>query len=240
MKGDFLEQAVTSSPSRQRDHRHAPFRSGTCPICAVQSQALFDFFADAQYVLATTEAAQRTFAQERGFCDVHTWQFQRVASPQGLSQGYAWLIDAGIAELRRLVEQPIEAIIARLDTFLSSQTCAACRLLRETERTQLSEFLAQITTPDGRELYTRSPGLCLPHLRAVLLTLPPWAVVEYFLQEQARHLEEIPEDMRSYVLKRDALRRELHNRDEETAWRRALVQLAGEPSVSMPRDSVRR
>jgi hypothetical protein len=38
--------------------------------------------------------------------------------------------------------------------------------------------------------------------------------------------------MRSYVLKRDALRRGLQNRDEETAWRRALVQLAGEPSVA--------
>ncbi|MBI1880585.1 MAG: hypothetical protein HYR94_20600 [Chloroflexi bacterium] len=142
--------------------------------------------------------------------------------------------------MRRLVEQPIEAIVARLDTFLSSQTCAACWLLQETERTQVSEFLAQITTPAGRELYPRSPGLCLPHLRAVLLTLPPRAVVEYLLQEQVRHLEEISEDMRSYVLKREALRRGLHNRDEETAWQRALVQLAGEQSVCMPRDSVRR
>jgi hypothetical protein len=47
-------------------------------------------------------------------------------------------------------------------------------------------------------------------------------------------LEEISEDMRSYTLKRDALRRGLLNSHEKNAWRRALVQLVGERTVRTP------
>jgi hypothetical protein len=41
-------------------------------------------------------------------------------------------------------------------------------------------------------------------------------------------LEEIAEDMHTYMLKREALRRGLLNENEERAWLRALLQLSGE------------
>jgi len=223
-----LKQAAL--PLRSQQHL-ATLRSTTCPICAAQGQALFDFFVDVQYALSKTQAAQRALAQERGFCSVHTWQFQQVASPQGISEGYAFLVEATATELRRLAGQPGEEIVARLGTFLSREGCAACQVLRETEAAQLDRFLAQIAAPEGQELYAQSAGLCLPHLRTSLAASPPRAVADFLVQEQVRHLEEISEDMRGYVLKRDALRRGLYNRDEEIAWRRALVQLAGEQTV---------
>jgi hypothetical protein len=48
------------------------------------------------------------------------------------------------------------------------------------------------------------------------------------LEEQSRHLEELSEDMRNYVLKREAIRRDLLNDNEENAWSRALIQMVGE------------
>ena len=54
----------------------ANLRSGTCPVCAAQTQTIFDFFAQWQYRLASDAAAQRAFAAGGGFCAVHTWQFQ--------------------------------------------------------------------------------------------------------------------------------------------------------------------
>jgi len=227
----FIEQAVTSRPTQpQPGGRRLSLRSRTCPICAAQGQALFDFFVDAQYALSKTDQARRAFAQEHGLCRVHTWQFQQVASPQGISEGYALLIEAAASELRRSVAQPTDEIVAHIETLLAKD-CPACQVLKETESTRLGQFLEQIATPEGQELYEESQGLCLPHLHAALAACPSRATVEFLLREQVRRLEEVAEDMRSYLLKRDALRRGLHNQDEETAWRRALVQLAGEQSV---------
>jgi hypothetical protein len=51
------------------------------------------------------------------------------------------------------------------------------------------------------------------------------------MRAHVQRLEELSEDMRSYTLKRDALRRGLLNDQEEEAWRRALVQLVGERNL---------
>jgi hypothetical protein len=70
--------------------------------------------------------------------------------------------------------------------------------------------------------------LCLSHLQAILVDNPPKKIREFLLLEQARHFEDLSEDMHNYTLKRDAIRRGLLNSNEENAWRRALVQLVGE------------
>ncbi len=242
--GEVIERAVAATvkaslSEQRRGSRN--LRGGTCPICFAQGQAVFDFFARWQYTLSTSDVAQRASMSSRGFCPVHTWQFQQMASPLGISEGYAPLIEASAAELRRLAgiagEAP-ERIGAHIDALLPGiETCAACRVLRETETGQIDRVLTQISTPSGREAYSRSEGLCLPHLRAALMAAaalpilaasPEGQAGEFLLREQIRILEEISEDMRSYTLKRDALRRQLTNSQEENAWKRALVQLVGE------------
>jgi hypothetical protein len=45
---------------------------------------------------------------------------------------------------------------------------------------------------------------------------------------------QLSEDLHSYALKRDALRRGLLNATEESAWRRVLVELTGERAVLGP------
>jgi hypothetical protein len=62
----------------------------------------------------------------------------------------------------------------------------------------------------------------------VLSTPPAQDIADFLIAEETNRLEEISEDMHSYVLKRDALRSGLLNSNEEYAWRRALLQLAGE------------
>ncbi len=54
------------------------------------------------------------------------------------------------------------------------------------------------------------------------------AIAEFLLRKQVRRLENLADDLRSYTLKRDALRRGLLHQEEEDAWRLALVQLVGE------------
>ena len=234
-----IDQAIDTSRSLAREPGggQAKARMRTCPVCAEQGEALFAFFAKWQYRLATDPTAQRAFAVNRGLCPVHTWQLQEMASPQGLSDGYALLIETLAVELSRLIEHGTEHAAAPLDALLASTaTCAACRLVRETAAEQVEQLLALLTTREGREDYASSAGLCLPHLQVALThvedssdgTIKNSEVAEFLLRGQVRWLENLAEDLRSYTLKRDALRRGLLHREEEYAWRHALVQLVGE------------
>lgn len=228
-----LDRAVQESQIKQAqlDDRKL-LRSRTCPICDAQVQAIFDFFAHWQYALAKDRSAQQSFATARGFCYVHTWQFEQLASPQGISEGYVPLIDATTNDLRKLLARPLDEAAAQLEELLpNTDHCAACQVLRETETNLIDKILNQLASREGQEQYARSRGLCVPHLCAVLATLPMADIAEFLVRSQIQHLEEISEDMRSYMLKREALRRGWQNADEGNAWRRALVQLTGERNV---------
>jgi hypothetical protein len=234
-----IEQAIAASRSSTHEARgrQPDARTSTCPICLAQAQALFAFFAKWQYMLATDSTAQRAFAAEHGFCPVHTWQFQEMASPQGISDGYAPLIEALAVQLARLLDSPPEHPATSLSAFMANPaTCPACRVVQETATEQIDHFLASLITAEGREDYTASAGLCLPHVQETLAhaetsvdgTGAARTVSEFLLREQVRRLENLAEDLRAYTLKRDALRRGLLHREEANAWRRALVQLVGE------------
>jgi predicted GTPase len=234
-----IEQAIDASrsPDREAGVGHVNVRTRTCPVCSAQGHALFAFFAKWQYRLAMDTTAQRAFAAKRGLCPVHTWQFQEMASPQGISDGYAPLIETMAVELSRLIEHGAERAAAPLQALLAdATTCAACRLVRETAAEQIEQLLVYLVTAEGYEDYASSAGLCLPHLQAALAhvehsvdgTLEHSVVARFLLREQVRRLENLAGDLRSYTLKRDALRRGLLHQEEEHAWRRALVQLVGE------------
>jgi hypothetical protein len=235
-----IEQAIASgrSPSRGIGSKHVKARTRSCPICAAQGQALFNFFAQWQYTLATDASAQQAFAASGGLCPIHTWQFQEMASPQGISEGYAPLIEMLAAELTRLFEEGAGERAAALlaDRLASSATCPACRLVRETAAEQAAQLLVHLTMAEGREDYASSAGLCLPHLQIVLAHLERSgsesseraAIGGFLLSELVRRLEDLAEDLHNYTLKRDAYRRGLLRQEEADAWRRALIQLVGE------------
>jgi hypothetical protein len=233
-----IEQAIDASREPARTSgAQATRHVRTCLACTAQGQALFAFFAKWQYRLATDTTAQHAFAARRGLCPIHTWQFQEMASPQGISNGYAPLIEAMAVELSHLIEQGAEHAAVPLAALLADDiTCPACRLLRETAVEQIEQLLAYLVTVEGREVYASSMGLCFPHLQATLAhvehsvdgSIELSVIAEFLLREQVLRLENLADDLHSYSLKRDALRRGLLHQEEEHAWRHALVQLVGE------------
>jgi GTP-binding protein EngB required for normal cell division len=203
--------------------------TGGCPICEALGHAVFDFFVRLQSALVTSAEARRSFAATHGLCCVHTWQFQQIASPQAVSDGYAPLIEQTAAALGRGPEAGSADLATWCDGLLASRdTCPACAALRQTEKEQVGRWLAGVAGAADRDVTRRARALCLPHARAVLATQPEAAIARRLLAAQARQLEEIAEDMRSYGLKRAALRSGLNNTDEERAWVRALLRMAGQ------------
>jgi hypothetical protein len=204
----------------------------TCPVCAAQQEALFSFFAHWQYELATKETARRAFTSAGGFCAVHTWQFERIASPSGISIGYAPLLEAAASQLQKLTSGSTSEAAQQIGSLIQTTgRCPACRLLREIEQAEADKFLQRMSTAAGRADYQQSVGVCLPHLQTILARDGAADVGQLLIAEQVRHFEETAENMRSYALKHAATRRWLQNRDERTAYWRALTQLIGERNV---------
>jgi ribosome biogenesis GTPase A len=222
-----------------------PRRASPCPICAEQADALFTFFARWQYALATDPATRARFAGAGGFCPAHTWQFQQIASPQTLTTAYVVLVEAAAVALaggstgRRSADVgPSRSEVAAVQPAgvrpRVSATCAACDLLRSTAASRIEELLRGLASDAGRERYSATDGLCLPHLDQAMASSSGDALREFLVRHQAGRLEELSEDMHAYSLKRDAVRRGLIDDREEGAWRRALVGLVGERAVSAP------
>ncbi len=231
-----LEQAMDEQETLKSGDEPAFVMTATCPICAAQTQAVLDFFVKWQYAIAKEDIARRAHSEVRGFCRVHTWQFEQIAAPIGISEGYAPLVETVMTELRELTGRSSREDVVGVDTLLPTpETCPACRVLREAGMAQMARFIQFVATPEGQANYRRSLGLCFPHLRAALQASPTQEVSDFLLTEEANRLEEISEDMHGFVLKRGARRRGLLNDDENNAWRRALLQLAGErTSLDLP------
>ncbi len=245
-----VETLNQPAPSAERpaSATHAPSSShaGRCPICAALSDALFALFTRWQYALASSDEARQAFAATSGFCAYHTWQFERIAAPQTISEGYAPLIARLEVELRAALDgahqtasQPhdLAADLAEQVARLMPRTenCPACHALEEARARQVEELVSRLSALPAGEA-TPARALCLPHLRDALAaaSAPPAPVAISLLREQIQRLEDLADDLRSYLLKRAALRRSLLTSEEDSAWRRALVSLVGERDAGLP------
>lgn len=207
-------------------------KTRTCPVCDALSRAVFDFFVSLESGFVKESQVRNEFAAARGLCNLHTWQFQNVAAPQDISLGYVPLVEAVAASLKNIAEDGEHAAVTHL--LPRYESCPACEALKKEQVSQMARFLEYISTPEGQKFYRQSLGLCLPHLRAVLALKPSEEIAKFLLNEQVEHFNDLADDMRSYTLKRDAIRRGLMNSNEENAWRRALVQLVGERTAHIP------
>ena len=202
-------------------------------MCRHLGETAMSFFAHWQYAMASDEVAQREFAAESGFCPVHTWQLAAVSSPQGLSLGYPNLVERLAKRLAYLLGTP-ETDPSAIQTLVPGPLeCRVCELRRQTERAYVPQLVTFLDNDLGRQVYAKGHGLCLRHL-GTLAEAAPKDLREFLVTHAMRRFEEMAEDMRSYALKRDAIRRELSNRNEESAHVLAIIHIVGESRVCMP------
>jgi hypothetical protein len=206
-----------------------------CPVCQCMSKAAVDFYAHWQYALSSDEDAQNAFAAELGFCPLHAWQLFALSSPQGISQGYPKLVERLASQIAQLTTTPVA--VPRLPRVPDSGNCRVCALLRAAERAYTRRLAGFLQTAEGRQAYARSQGVCLRHLGLLAEAVASEDIARFLLAEAARHFEEVAEDMQNFAMKRDALRRTLHNRDEEDAYVRAVIHVVGEKRVCVPWDT---
>jgi small GTP-binding protein len=206
-----------------------------CRICGAILEGVFRFLSKHQYALAINPETQRDHARRGGFCPLHTWQYEGIASPQGVCEAYPRLTHRIAEELNnaamRMGQQgdSIENLPGLLPT---TKICLVCQAREEAQRRGVED--AVTAARHALEQNPHVPTCCLPHLLLVIGSLGPGQAAQKLLEAHARLLERTSEDLQRYALKHDALRRYLTSEEERRASQLALLLLAGHRNVSAP------
>ncbi len=195
-----------------------------CSICLRIERALDEFMAHRQYELSINEVEQRNHALRSGFCPLHSWQYEAISSPHGVSASYAELLSLYAKRIRILAGDcpSVEAMATGLQRMLpTSKSCEVCQLIASTEVTAAHEQARQLPKQDAAD----QPALCAFHLHAVLIASPDLKAAAALLLREAGMFDRLAEDMRNYVLNHEALRRNLSTNAEGDAATVGLAHL---------------
>jgi hypothetical protein len=218
---------------RQRPPRRSsgPARSAKY----IQNQS-FKFLSHYQYELATNPQVQREHAEHGGFCSLHTWQYESIASPQGTCSGYPALLNHLATSLAEAATSEITPETAQSKISGMLATAVSCPLYRVRAKSE-SEAIAVVThrlAADTAQRLSSLSAICVVHLRLLVAGISDPKIVKQLLERESALLHRIAEDMQRYSLKHDALWRHLTSDEERDAALKALLSLVGHRSVSSP------
>jgi predicted GTPase len=209
------------------------FLSRGCPVCKHLIDYASDFFGNWQYKISTDEYAQKEFATELGFCPLHTWQLLAMCSPHGSSVGFATLTEQISRHLREVDATSIRGKTVQ-QMVRDSHNCRVCEMLHLSEMEYIKQLSIMISETAGRGQYRRSQGVCLRHLGMLIDTVSSAESRKFLLSHAALQFEYEAQDMRSFAMKHEALRRALQNSNEQDAYRRAIIHIVGDRGVYTP------
>lgn len=206
-----------------------------CRICGAILEGVFRFLSKYQYELTISPEAQQEHARHGGFCQLHTWQYEGISSPQGVCEAYPRLVYRIAEELNGTavrMRQHGESMVTLPGLLPTVKTCKVCQAREQAQQRGVEE--AANAARMALQQTPQVPACCLPHLLLVISLLGQGPAAQKLLEAHARILERTSEDLQRYALKHDALRRYLTSEEERRASQLALLLLAGHRNVSTP------
>ena len=202
---------------------------GPCAICAKVGRVAFDYLAYTQYELATRHDRRAEHAARGGFCPLHTWLYAQTADPIGIALTYSELAASLAEQLQAGGGESAEAILRWFTP--ASERCRVCLAVGEAERDAIAEILDQLLAADDA---AAPVSLCVGHLARLLSAELPAEHGERLVAGLADAMFRASEDLRTFALKRHALRRGLLNREEQSAPRQIVARVAGSRELARP------
>ncbi len=229
---DQLKVANVETPSGVASSRFSPLEAlRPCPICERVLNTSFDFLTQYQYELCTRADVQTSHSESNGFCAGHTWQYERIASPQGICSGYPKTIQRFAERCRELAIKGVENARTGQSSnwrLFAGTHCPVCNVASEAENEALQLVLLEIE--DEKSHGSRLPNLCVPHLEILGSKVQDKVAFRDLFLHEARVFEQLAESMQRFALKHEGLSMHLAKEEERKAPRQALTLLVGHPN----------
>lgn len=204
----------------------------SCFVCRKMADATFKFISQFQYALSHSREEQMFHASRSGFCSLHTREYARLASPQGIASGYPRTLTFLAEHLRMLVDQG-ELREGWRDQFEAAlpdhHKCRACQVVAETEEAALSDFVrSDSETPSTTD---NLPGVCLRHLFGIVQKTAGTSLAKRMIIHAAEMLQRTAENMERFALRHGGMRIELASDEDWASPEKGLNLLVGQPNV---------
>jgi hypothetical protein len=208
-------------------------RISSCVVCQRMADATFRFMSQFQYDLSHSRDEQQSHASRSGFCTLHTREYARLASPQGIASGYPRTLLFMAEHLRGLWQggRLRDDWKEEFEQFLPDyRKCRACQAVAETESATISDFVRACQDVD-QEKATDPPCVCVRHLYGILLQTTDSELAKCLLRHSAIVLERTAENMERFALRHGGLHMELATDEEWSSSEKGLNLLVGQPNV---------
>jgi len=232
------EQSEGSSRHTQRSSTRAMGTAGsvkisTCFVCRQMADATFKFMSQFQYALSHSREEQLFHASRSGFCTLHSREYARLASPQGIASGYPSTLLFVAEQLQSLLND------GRLrndwkdefERFLPGpQKCRACQAAAETEGETIGSFVREYQNVH-RDSDIDLPCVCLRHLETIVQSAPETELADRMVLQSAGVLKRTAENMERFALRHGGHHMELVTEEELGSAEKGLNLLVGQPNV---------
>ena len=221
-----------------------------CPICGMTAQAVTRHLESTSYENATDVEVRAGLRAAQGWCADHAQQWLAQLDALGTALIYKDVLDNVRWTLVQAAALPApeaepDALLTRLRGLMGSSGggrpgariaaalepqagCPACAVARETQRVVVGTFAGALASTTFLAAYRRHPtGVCLPHLRAVLATIPDPALVAALVEAHAALLGRISADLAEVIRKHDYRFRDEIRGAEFQAVAQAVEHAAG-------------
>jgi hypothetical protein len=175
----------------------------TCVVCNLLWERAFELASRWQYVLAEDPAWQAQFVEGQTWCNRHAWFFKEVASPRTRGRLHRELYARVEARISELLHRDLAGLIGRgahriLCDLIGKRTCPLCADEAAFRRVVLTELAQGLASGSLRSAFAASVGCCLPHLAALLDTVPDVDAARFLLETTLDQLERMGKDLDTY------------------------------------------
>ena len=208
-------------------------RISSCFVCKRMADATFKFMSRFQYDLSHSREEQLMHASRSGFCALHTREYARLASPQGIASGYPntlLFVAEHLQSLSRLGRLRNDWK-GEFEEFLPGpHKCRACQAVAETEGEIIATFVRENENL-RRDSDVELPCVCLRHLGAIVQRAPRTELANRMVLQCAAVLERTAENMERFALRHGGHHMELVTEEELGSAEKGLNLLVGQPNV---------
>jgi hypothetical protein len=223
----------TRPTANRRMNTGRSLRISSCFVCKRMADASFKFMSHFQYDLSHSREQQLSHALRSGFCALHSREYARLASPQGIASGYPNTL-LFVAEHLRLLSHEgrlRDDWNEQFDRLLPDHCkCGACQVAAETEGQIICNFVREYHDVQ-RDGDADLPCVCLRHLEAIVQMAPETELANRMVLQSAAVLERTAENMERFALRHAGLHMELVTKEELESPEKGLNLLVGQPNV---------
>ncbi len=232
---DQSEKGIRSAPRHiaQTAIAGKSLRISSCFVCRRMADATFKFMSQFQYDVSHNREEQSFHASRSGFCTLHTREYAKMASPQGIASGYPNTL-LFIAERLQLLSQQRrlrDSWNEQFEEFLPGpHKCRACQAVAETESETICDFVRDNESLDAAS-EVDLPCVCLRHLKAIVEKVPKSELASRMVSQSADVLKRTAENMERFALRHGGRHMDLVTDEEWGSPEKALNLLVGQPNV---------